>query len=55
MLPSSETLPAERRIQEGDLVIVYESYTNIKAVYVNSKEKIHNRYGTFLHKVGEGS
>eukprot|EP00775_Hariotina_reticulata_P001132 gene1132-1469_t len=50
VLPSSEAVPAERRIKEGDLVIVYESYTNIKAVYVDSKEKIHNRYGTFLHK-----
>lgn len=40
-----------RTIQEGDLVVVYESFNAIKAVYVDKKGQYANRYGTFLHKV----
>jgi len=52
VLPCSEPVPAERKIKEGDLVVVYENYTSIKAVYVDIKDKVQNRYGTFMHKVG---
>jgi hypothetical protein len=46
------TGPGPRLIQEGDLVVVYESYNAIKAVYVDKKKGQHaNRFGNFQHKV----
>jgi hypothetical protein len=41
-----------RCIQQGDLVIVYESYTSLKPVYVDATSHFENRYGKFAHKVG---
>jgi hypothetical protein len=38
-------------IKEGDLVIVYESYTSIKSAYMDSKGTYTSRFGNFLHKV----
>jgi len=32
-------------------VIVYESFSSIKHVYVDSKAQFQNRYGSFSHKV----
>ncbi|GAQ86103.1 tRNA methyltransferase complex GCD14 [Klebsormidium nitens] len=36
-------------IQEGDLVIVYESHDRMKAVKVSAKETLQNRFGSFKH------
>lgn len=36
-------------IQEGDLVIVYESHDRMKAVKVSAKERLQNRFGSFKH------
>jgi hypothetical protein len=41
-------------IQEGDLVIVYESFSSIKYVYVTQKGCFSNKFGNFLHKVRPG-
>ena len=42
---------ASNTIKEGDLVIVYESYSSIKPIYVDSKAQFQNRYGAFSQKV----
>lgn len=44
---------ASRVIQEGDLVIVYESFQSIKHIYVDPKAQFQNRYGCFNQKVGQ--
>ncbi|KAH7422638.1 hypothetical protein KP509_12G018300 [Ceratopteris richardii] len=44
--------PAGQRreaIEEGDLVIVYESHDRMKAVTVQSGQELNNRYGVFRH------
>jgi hypothetical protein len=51
VLPQAITGPGPRLIQEGDLVVVYESYNAIKAVYVDKKGQYANRFGNFQHKV----
>jgi hypothetical protein len=51
VLPQASTGPGPRLIQEGDLVVVYESYNAIKAVYVDKKGQYANRFGNFQHKV----
>ena len=43
--------PGPRKIANGDLVIVYESFNAMKAVYVDAKEAFRNRFGTFPQKV----
>ncbi len=42
-----------RCIQDGDLVIVYESPLAMKAVNVTMKGRFDNRFGSFIHKVIE--
>lgn len=37
-------------IQNGDLVIIYESFKSITYVYVNSSEIFQNRFGAFYHE-----
>jgi len=40
-----------RKISDGDLVVVYESYDCMKAVRVESKRgQLNNRHGAFLHR-----
>lgn len=51
VLPVPFEGPAPRTIAEGDLVIVYESFTSIKAVYIDSKATYTSRFGNFPHKV----
>jgi len=41
-----------RPIQEGDLVVVYEGFDNMKAVRVTANGQYNNKYGSFAHKVG---
>lgn len=41
-------------MQEGDLVIVYENFNSMKAVYVDAKATFENRFGSFPQKVGGG-
>lgn len=36
-----------RLIQEGDIVVTYESFTSLRAVTVDSKKNITNSFGTF--------
>lgn len=43
--------PDEHPIADGDLVIVYESPTCMKAVRVSSLGRFDNRFGAFAHKV----
>uniref|UniRef100_A0A383VEF1 tRNA (adenine(58)-N(1))-methyltransferase n=1 Tax=Tetradesmus obliquus TaxID=3088 RepID=A0A383VEF1_TETOB len=50
VLPQAATGPGPKLIQEGDLVVVYESYNAIKAVYVDKKGQYANRFGNFQHK-----
>ncbi|KAF6250328.1 tRNA methyltransferase complex GCD14 subunit-domain-containing protein [Scenedesmus sp. NREL 46B-D3] len=50
VLPQAVTGPGPRLIQEGDLVVVYESYNALKAVYVDKKGQCANRFGNFQHK-----
>eukprot|EP01018_Ginkgo_biloba_P001681 Gb_24951 [translate_table: standard] len=38
-----------RRIREGDLVIVYERHDHMKAVTVQSRTELQNRFGVFPH------
>lgn len=40
-----------RTIADGDLVILYEQFDSMKAVYVNAKENIQSRFGCFPMKV----
>ena len=40
-------------IAEGDLVIVYESFSAMKAVYVEAGAAFQNRFGTFPHKASD--
>lgn len=41
----------ERRIEQGDLVIVYERFDSMKAVRVSAKDTFQNRFGAFPMKV----
>ena len=41
-------------MQEGDLVVVYEHYNSMKAVYISAGAKFENRFGSFPHKVRQG-
>ncbi|KAI8463851.1 MAG: tRNA methyltransferase complex GCD14 subunit-domain-containing protein [Monoraphidium minutum] len=50
VLPQPAEGPGPRLIKEGDLVIVYESYSSIKSVYINSKQTYSSRFGNFPHK-----
>lgn len=52
VLPSEAAGPSPRTIQEGDLVVIYESFNSIKFAYVEKKASYVNRFGTFHHKVG---
>ncbi|KAI7845297.1 hypothetical protein COHA_001140 [Chlorella ohadii] len=47
--PESAAQPV-RSIAEGDLVVVYEGYDNMKAVRVAANGNYNNKYGTFPHK-----
>ena len=38
-------------IVDGDLVIVYEQFDAMKAVYVDAKQNIQSRFGCFPMKV----
>ncbi|KAL3680562.1 hypothetical protein R1sor_023518 [Riccia sorocarpa] len=51
MLPlhDGEVRRGDRLIQDGDLVIVYESYKQMKAVTVTKNGEFQNRYGLFMH------
>lgn len=51
--PAAAATTAGRTIQEGDLVIVYESFQSMKHIYVDPKAQFQNRYGAFNQKVGE--
>lgn len=51
VLPSEQAGPSPRTIQEGDLVVIYESFNSIKFAYVDKKYNYANRFGTFHHKV----
>eukprot|EP00878_Enallax_costatus_P018309 GHUV01019267.1.p1 GENE.GHUV01019267.1~~GHUV01019267.1.p1 ORF type:complete len:388 (+),score=88.38 GHUV01019267.1:192-1355(+) len=50
VLPSEPAGPSPRTIQEGDLVVIYESFNSIKFAYVDKKSSYVNRFGTFQHK-----
>lgn len=39
----------QRRIEDGDLVIVYERHDNMKAIQVKGGTDFQNRYGVFKH------
>lgn len=51
MLPAdpSERLSLQRRIQDGDLVVVYERHDHMKAVKVTDGAMLQNRFGAFKH------
>ncbi|GMH25628.1 hypothetical protein Nepgr_027471 [Nepenthes gracilis] len=51
MLPGdpSQAISLQRRIRDGDLVIVYERHDNMKAVKVNEGGVLQNRFGVFKH------
>ncbi|KAL3680556.1 hypothetical protein R1sor_023512 [Riccia sorocarpa] len=51
MLPlqDGEVRKGDRLIQDGDLVIVYETYRQMKAVTVTKNGEFQNRYGLFMH------
>lgn len=51
MLPTdpSRRLSLLRKIQEGDLVIVYERHDHMKAVKVTGDSVLQNRFGVFKH------
>ena len=51
VLPQPSEGPGPRTIKEGDLVIVYESYTSIKSVYIDCKATYASRFGSFPHAV----
>lgn len=46
---SSKKLSFNRKISDGDLVIVYEKHDNMKAVKVSEKSVLENRFGVFKH------
>ncbi|KAK9067305.1 hypothetical protein SSX86_014631 [Deinandra increscens subsp. villosa] len=51
MFPTDSTnkLSFNRKISDGDLVIVYEKHDNMKAVKVCEKSILENRFGVFKH------
>ncbi|KAL2621433.1 hypothetical protein R1flu_001638 [Riccia fluitans] len=44
-----EVRKGDKLIQDGDLVIVYETYKQMKAVTVTKNGEFQNRYGLFMH------
>lgn len=56
---AADTIPVDgeppaagpRRIEAGDMVIVYENINSAKFVYVERDAVFRNRYGTFRHNV----
>ncbi|KAJ9528265.1 hypothetical protein QJQ45_014247, partial [Haematococcus lacustris] len=49
--PAQTTAVGQPRcIRDGDLVIVYEGHSSMKAVHVNSKERFDNKFGSFAQK-----
>lgn len=51
MLLSAAPPPGGRRIQDGDLVVVYESYDSMRAHYVEARKgQLSNKHGHFPHK-----
>lgn len=48
--PAAAGAGGGRTIQEGDLVIVYESFQSMKHIYVDPKAQFQNRYGCFNQK-----
>jgi hypothetical protein len=51
VLQTEQDAAGPRPIQEGDLVIVYESYNSIKSLHVDPKGQFSNRFGNFAQKV----
>jgi hypothetical protein len=54
MFPSLEdgdSLAGPRCIQEGDLVIIYETPQSLRSALVTQKGRFDNRFGSFTHKV----
>jgi tRNA (adenine57-N1/adenine58-N1)-methyltransferase len=49
LLSSRAAVHEGRRIQEGDLIIIYESHDRMKAVQVSAKDTLQNRFGSFKH------
>ncbi|KAJ9528431.1 hypothetical protein QJQ45_020279 [Haematococcus lacustris] len=47
---SQHSVGQPRCIRDGDLVIVYEGHSSMKAVHVNSKERFDNKFGSFAQK-----
>ncbi|KAL6763947.1 S-adenosyl-L-methionine-dependent methyltransferase [Haematococcus lacustris] len=47
---SQHSVGQTRCIRDGDLVIVYEGHSSMKAVHVNSKERFDNKFGSFAQK-----
>ena len=43
-------VPAGRTIKAGDLVVVYEGYQSLKAVYIDPVKCHNTRNGSFPHK-----
>jgi tRNA (adenine57-N1/adenine58-N1)-methyltransferase len=48
--PAAETSTSNACIREGDLVVVYEGHSSMKAVYVSAKGRFENRFGVFSHQ-----
>ncbi|GAB4846734.1 hypothetical protein Ancab_025742 [Ancistrocladus abbreviatus] len=46
---SSQTLSLQRRIRDGDLVIVYERHDQMKPIKVTQSGVLQNRFGVFKH------
>ncbi|MFS7970538.1 putative tRNA (adenine(58)-N(1))-methyltransferase [Helianthus anomalus] len=46
---STKKLSFNRKISDGDLVIVYEKHDTMKAVKVSEKSVLENRFGVFKH------
>jgi hypothetical protein len=47
-------VPAGRTIRAGDLVVVYEGYQSLKAVYIDPAKCHNTRNGSFPHKASAG-
>jgi hypothetical protein len=47
-------VPAGRTIRAGDLVVVYEGYQSLKAVYIDAAKCHNTRNGSFPHKASAG-
>lgn len=47
-------VPAGRAIKAGDLLVIYEGYQSLKAVYVDPKKCHNTRNGSFFHKARTG-